>query len=485
MSYSEMIHAYFDEGLDGFLEDVLFEKLAQSAELRREFTEHLRLHQIIQQDAAASTPPVDVTRAIFAGLQVAPPVVPAVQPPVAASPERPPVPSDILAASRRRSRRSHAMTSAATAIALLIMFWIIRPFETIRVEYADSGPRTQATQRTIATEATPSNVPVARSYRPSQHPSHKSTEQSIAASDKVIDVTRQIADASVEPSAIETSDEPSAVETQENATPAALPAPAIADLGQSASPANPADEDRAPEGKQILAATPVPVADVPDMPVGTMPAMEQRWSRESMAMFATLRPGHAVGDEHAILPAILSHFQLEMRVMNGRSNPQVNLPYSSANLFKDIAFSVAYKVDERNAIGLEYGRETFGQEYTSFETETDPLVDVVIRSQNELTAPWMTKTYTRNMLLDWVGATWKVSFKQFEMLSIVYPYMRAFLGATRQGPIGKMRIGLEIAPTKFTMFNIGLEGSFLRYEVDQMWNKTTKLGITFGLAAGF
>ena len=59
------------------------------------------------------------------------------------------------------------------------------------------------------------------------------------------------------------------------------------------------------------------------------------------------------------------------------------------------------------------------------------------------------------------------------------------LGATKLGPLAKVRFGLEMYPTNYSMFNLGLEGTMLNYVVEGSWYKTYKLGVTFGVAVGF
>jgi hypothetical protein len=475
MSYTEMIHAYFDEGLDGYLEDVLFEKLAQSPDLRREFTEHLRLHLMILQDMSSSTPPVDITRSLFTALEMIPPAVGIASPaaPMARR-ARPAAPS------RRLVRGSHALTSAATALAVLLLVWMIRPFEVTRVEYVAAAPVPPGAVRTPSfSEAVPPPATARAVHEDRTTPAGDAREVHATRGNNA---TIESSPGSSNPSIAEHASLPAPVD-QPGTVGGHVDGIPVAELRSSSGAI---DSITAPPTTHGIASAPsAPIADVPDLPVAIVPGVDQQLYREALGANAMSRLPYFSGKDLSDMRGVFSHVILEMRIINGRSSPQVDLPYSAANMFKDLAFGIAYKIDDKNAIGLEYGRETFGQEYTSYESvNNDPLI-VRQANSSSFDAPWLPKTYIRNMLLDWVGASWKVSFRQFELWSFIYPYMRTFVGATKQGPLGKMRLGFEIAPTRYTMFNLGVEGTFLRYQVDQVSNRTTKLGVTLGITAGF
>jgi hypothetical protein len=182
---------------------------------------------------------------------------------------------------------------------------------------------------------------------------------------------------------------------------------------------------------------------------------------------------------------VLSRCVFEMRVLNSRSNPRIDLPYSSYSMFKDLAFSVVYRLDEKNSVGLEYGREAFGQAFFSTDRIDEPLVDMVTRQDFVSASQWTGALYHRNAVLDWIGATWQHALPRTRLFSAIYPYSRAFLGATRQGPLAKARLGVNIAPTDISLFSLGVEGTMLRYRYEGVWYTTTKLGVTCGIAVGF
>ncbi|MDT8324680.1 MAG: hypothetical protein RRA94_11240, partial [Bacteroidota bacterium] len=73
MQPTELLHRFFDEGLEDSLEDVLFERMAVDAELRREFLQHQKLHHVIQEDVTGITTPSHVSQQLFMSLGLTPP----------------------------------------------------------------------------------------------------------------------------------------------------------------------------------------------------------------------------------------------------------------------------------------------------------------------------------------------------------------------------------------------------------------------------
>jgi len=144
-----------------------------------------------------------------------------------------------------------------------------------------------------------------------------------------------------------------------------------------------------------------------------------------------------------------------------------------------------YKVTSRHAFGFEYGREAFGRVYQDRAPNTTASVDETLVQLFDPPEPMMMREVRENRMLDLFGAVWKLSLPEYGMFGFVYPYMRSFVGATRLGPLGKVRIGLEMYPSNFSMLNVGLEGGVLRSSVAEKACYTSKLNLTFGVAIGF
>lgn len=68
MNNEELLHEYFDDGLDEQREMALFAALAHDGELRREFNDYVSLRSVMQSEAAQNTPPAALSASVFAGL---------------------------------------------------------------------------------------------------------------------------------------------------------------------------------------------------------------------------------------------------------------------------------------------------------------------------------------------------------------------------------------------------------------------------------
>jgi hypothetical protein len=184
--------------------------------------------------------------------------------------------------------------------------------------------------------------------------------------------------------------------------------------------------------------------------------------------------------------SLLTNLVVELRKLYGQSFPDVNMQHNSHKVFENMAISTVYKVTEHHAVGVEYGRENFGQEYLrTRQTPSIRLADLSIMDVTPVPRE-MTVALTRdNRMLDVVGAVWKLSLPEYGMFGMVYPFMRTFVGATKVGPLGKVRVGLEMFPSNNSMLNVGIEGGMLRYSVENAAYYTSKVNLTFGVAVGF
>lgn len=184
--------------------------------------------------------------------------------------------------------------------------------------------------------------------------------------------------------------------------------------------------------------------------------------------------------------SLLSNMVFEIRKQYGKSYPDVDLQHSSHKVFENMALSAVYKATEHHAFGFEYGREDFGQEFSRmipvrrFPTDDPNVLQVGVPAETATMAE-----FQERRMLDVFGAVWKLSLPEYGMFGMIYPYMRTFVGATKQGPLGKVRIGVEMYPSNFSMFNVGIEGGMLRYSVEQTSYYSAKLNYSFGVALGF
>ncbi len=420
MSYSDLIHKYFDEGLDGTSEDVLFERMANDADLRKEFAEHMKIHSFVKQDVMHITTPAVVTHGIFEQLGLH---IPAVENAVG-----------ITATWFQRVGTAiaayvpYAITALMTTSFLIIAYILFFQPDDQRIttlpEIMQSVPVTQAPQ-----VQTPSPQRAVEERASIKAKTVRSLSSSFIPAFPAIDREGAF-EAETEPS-IHASDiaehHPAEITTTESGE--AFRTKHIADLRE-----NP------PESPHFF------------------------FSRSS---------------------SFLSNFVVEMRMLNSTSQPNVDLPPNASEMFKDVAFSIVYKLSDYHALGVEYGREAFGQEFASINPPQDETTDYNIKRVAPQVQPWIPGIYRRNVMLDWVGLVWKASFPDLGFLNFVYPYGRTVLGGTQEGLLGKMRIGFEIFPTHFSMLNVGVEGTLLKYQIEDVWYQTNKLGWTAGVAIGF
>jgi len=493
MQHTELLHRFFDEGLDESLEDVLFERMAVDPDLRGEFLQHLKLHSMIQEDVATITTPSHVSQQLFVDLGLTPPEhVPAggLRQKIGA-----------LAVGLRtqiaKKRRYIYTALGSAAVTALLIFGISETItETGAVKQDPRMPGTESV-RDAAETVNPlsGSEPAAvdgRGQAPAIANPQASPRSAIADAgssslragtgqkESVEDggsLGQKYADATSAPAVSTASERSSATESTDN----------------TASAISAAEMHVSPPGQTDYAA----VLSLPDPRGAAAFTGEQVTGANPMERLMDLadiepvmkEPGDGSGEWHFFRPGpranILSNLVFELRKYYGQSFPEVDQPHSSHNVFEDMALSAVYKVTEHHAFGFEYGREGFGRSYQDYDPAATRYTDASVQELFDPPETMMMREVRENRMLDLFGAVWKLSLPEYGMFGVVYPYMRSFVGATRLGPLGKVRIGLEMFPSNFSMLNVGIEGGLLRYSVEDMAYYTSKLNFTFGVAIGF
>jgi len=450
MSDSDLLHQYFDEGLESAHEDVLFDRLAANSELRHEFTEHMKLHSIVNSDIMNITTPAAATRDLFASLGLR-------------------VPSGRALDS---STNAHGFSGGF----LRSLIWFQKAIPLIVTAIVSAALTTGVFLLSDHRDQTPASSPH------SEILAHSATHTFFAH-----DMTDTKTNARGTGHAV--------MQLQPAEPILSIASPQV-EVGTSsvatAITAMLASEAFAPDTNDTIPAeraTSIGNVDAAGVPFLWEPSTlhEGRTQSERMQQLFSMAPIPEGPKPHFFSPSksFLENLVFEMRLLNSRSYPQVDLPYNEHAWFKDIAFSAEYKVSDYHALGIEYGRETFGQEFSSQENiATEETRFTVVQTSTPVYSG-LPGSYRQNKLLGWYGIVWKLSFPEFGFMNMVFPYARTFVGATGDGPLGKMRLGFEFYPTSFSMMNIGVEGSILRYKVDKVWYQTNKLGVTFGVAIGF
>ncbi len=458
MPHSELLHRFFDDGLTEPLEDSLFGRIAVDPELRRQFVEHLKLHSMIQEDVASITTPSHVSQQLFVNLGLTPPeVVPA----HAGTVWKKRTAAALTAASALLVEyRSYIATAVAAAgITALLFMYTSRDVASTSVTTPIGSERTTPTEES---RATPERSDVSEADAPATGTA--SAEHRDATSDAGVrhggGGVRVRASGERAGNSVSNSDS--------RASLISTPSRNFSTHG--------VENDALPIPMAMLHINDDDNAEIPhEQDIATIPYAPQSGIVKPWHFFSPI-PGTSV----------LSNLVVELRQQYGRSYPEVDLPHNSHKVFENMALNIVYKATDHHAFGFEYGREDFGQVYDrTMLVQQYRVPDPNLVQVGSIPPPSTVSEYRENRMLDVFGAVWKLSLPEYGILGSVYPYMRTFVGATKQGPLGKVRIGLEMYPSNFSMFNVGIEGGMLRYSVEQSAYYSAKLNYSFGVAVGF
>lgn len=396
MNYEELLHEYFDGGLDEQRESVLFTALAHDVNLRQEFNDYVNLRSAMQSEVGSNTLPTALSASVFQGLgySLPPALVTASSPEVG------------RASGGLMTYGAYILTSVlSSALTALVILLLLRPTSTVR-EVAQTIPATISPERMQRETSEPKFVP-------NTVPASTVSAPVVLSDRKTVRV--------VHPSLI--SDE------VEN------PAPTRSDN----------EEDVAVTSAELRSIEQAIVS----APHHTLPTIN------SGEVLADMTSGSSFGLDVAI------------RSFTSRSFPSVELPDPAASSMIDFAVTALYALADNHAAGIEFGRESFGQEYR----QTFSGNGVTVR---------------QNPTLWWGGASYRLEFSDMALLpEMLYPYSQATIGMSEVGPLGRFLLGVRIIPEQRIVFSLGLEGSLLAYPVEKQWYSTTKLGLTYGVSIRF
>lgn len=149
MNYEELLHEYFDGGLDEQRESVLFTALAHDVNLRQEFNDYVNLRSAMHSEVGGNTLPAALSASVFQGLGYSLP------------------PALVTASSSEVGRASgglmtygayiltSVLSSALTAVVILLL---LRPTSTVR-EVAQTIPAATYPERVQRETSEPKFVP--------------------------------------------------------------------------------------------------------------------------------------------------------------------------------------------------------------------------------------------------------------------------------------------------------------------------------------
>ncbi|MBN1449038.1 MAG: hypothetical protein JXA28_13995, partial [Bacteroidetes bacterium] len=397
MQNTELLHRFFDEGLEESLEDILFERMAMYPDLRREFLQHLKLHSIIQEDVTAITTPSHVSQQLFVNLGLTPP-------------QTNPVETGVLRrkigflaaglrtriAAQRRYLYTALISAAATAVIILGIF--------------SQGPSPMMDP----TSSSSPEVSTPGVSTPGVSTPEVST-QGVSMPDAMLHMSRGEAT---------------------DADPALLRGMLTTAVHRNRT----SSEGMAEYDAVAAEAEPLPRSVIAYSDDGSTQDAQALALREMrLEDLAAVLPDEGNGDDrwHFFRPGpqtnILSNLVFELRKLYGQSFPDVDLPHNSHRVFEDMAFSAVYKVTDHHAFGFEYGREAFGRVYQDRVPATTLQLDESLVQLYVPPESMLMRDVQENRMLDLFGAVWKLSLPEYGIFGIVYPYMRSFVGATRLG----------------------------------------------------
>ncbi len=156
------------------------------------------------------------------------------------------------------------------------------------------------------------------------------------------------------------------------------------------------------------------------------------------------------------------NFEFQIRGFTARSMPEVDIAPLVDPVLNNFSFSLLGNLTDNLAVGVELGQENLNQVFYNDD-----------------------KTVEQNYMAFWWGVSGQYSFTDPEDNNRFYPLVRATLGGTRVGPIGRGLIGLKYdISSRFNLF-AGIEGTVLVYNFDGRYFSTRKIGMSWGASVKF
>lgn len=159
-------------------------------------------------------------------------------------------------------------------------------------------------------------------------------------------------------------------------------------------------------------------------------------------------------------------FNLSLRGITSKGNPDVTVPVNSNTLFNNVGLGLSYNLSDYHTVGIEAGKEAYPQAFSGT-NYTERL------------------KYQQNYSYFWYGATYKLSLSEMFVPKVFFPYAQVFGGATTVGPLARATVGLQYRPDKRVTFSLGAEGSVLYYNYQGNLYNSQKYGLTYGVSINY
>lgn len=147
---------------------------------------------------------------------------------------------------------------------------------------------------------------------------------------------------------------------------------------------------------------------------------------------------------------------------NVSSSPNNNLNYSS-NIYDNLALTLWYKLNYSISLGVEVGRESFVQNFTT----KDGLI------------------YSQMPVLNYLGLGFNYTAYNLELPLETIPYCQVNAAATSIGPIVQFESGLTVAAYNKVGVKLGIEYSTLYYNVNKQIYNSGKINFVGTLVYTF
>jgi hypothetical protein len=447
MNYSQLINDYLESGLEPVSEKLLFDKLAESDELREDFYTQLKMNKAVAKDSQALVPPLALTNQIFNAVGVSIPTTVAVglmgrNPGWIAG-----IGTSLLRYSKDNLAPILSFIIGSTLATALLNFGLKDKQQpqfannngtnTVIVQKIDSNKSKKENPIAKATSDIGSNdrkaIPVVINYDKSKEIEYRQIEK-IRELERIIEVYKNAEGKEEARKLIATNNK--VISNNDNQS---------ANISQSS--ANNDEEITKLKDKVKL-----------------LESVNDRINK-------TILPANmAYTNDLFLVDFNDNKFERPFPKISSEEEPVVNLRlsgFTNQNTFNSIAglsnLSIGglYRTNEFISYGAEIGYEKFNTQNstTNLMEHTDLLWFTGVASFD-------TKNY-------------------FSFFDVVYPYAQLKLGSSTNGFLGRSQAGLEIAPSKNSSFYIAYDYAYLYYWNSKQWNSTHNNSVIFGISYGF
>ncbi len=445
--YEELLNAYVDGELDPSLEQELFEHLAKNPELRATLRQMQSIRSATRNYASAFTPPTRLTARVFSSLGMKAPVA--------------------TVAATHGSMFSKLLPLAGK-------FWfpatlaVVATGVTAWFAFHSAGGNT------------PAAVPVQGQEQHAAAPSSTARIETTTiptGSSSVPFGTRMISkETRTDHHLFETEDEPllhsrDGAGAGEASNP--VPVGTAADPSAAAAAPSAGETDAAPRVTEEAQAPPAAAArEEESRPADALSTMEAGFDGtpaiERSASSEIGIPGRLAGIGSLYgLPSLPVGMSVQYRAFSAVTSPSAATASETDPLFNNMAVGVLYRVGNEDEIGLEFGQQSFPQQYNGMEGEKH------VR-------------YEQNLMTSWLNALYRHQFRGLAIGRAVVPFLSLQAGATMEGwPMMRGSLGAQITPLQNVKFLFGLEGGSMLYPFQQTWFSSRSVGLTYGVSVGF